>query len=200
MRQGIPTPAGAVPEQRGHVTDGRALRRARETGGRATVSDIRAVCQALGGRRVRGGGDGGHVIVVVGTSRRRLRVAAGRVARVFAHVRQEGTADAACVLLSQDGCEKGEPQTLRQEIAADQEAQVQSAPVRRSRVVRRRADETVDRGDRNGQGVRVDRARAQRVRLLSRHAVRQTRRVSHPVQGQRELFRNLRKEVIIIEI
>lgn len=127
-------------------------------------------------------------------------MAAGRVARVFAHVRQEGPADAARVLLpSRDGHGEqgaGEPQALRQEVPADQEAQVQPASVRRSRVVRGRAEEeTVDGG---GRRVRAERARAQRVRLLSRHAVRQTCRVSDPVQ--RELFRNLPTEVNVIII
>lgn len=45
VRQGSPTPAGAVPEQRGGNTGGGKVRRAGETGGRATVPDVRAVSQ-----------------------------------------------------------------------------------------------------------------------------------------------------------
>lgn len=44
-----------MPEQRGNATGGRAVRRARETGGRATVPDQRAVC----GQTLDGGGGGG---------------------------------------------------------------------------------------------------------------------------------------------
>lgn len=181
------------------------MRRARETGGRAAVPDQRAVCrQTLGGGGCCGGDDDGDGVrgCREATSHRRLRMAAGRVARVFAHVRQEGPADAARVLLpSRDGRgEKGggEPQALRQEVPADQEAQVQPASVRRARVVRGRAEEeTADRGD-GGRRVRAERARAKRVCLLSRHAVRQTCRVSDPVQ--RKLFRNLPTEVNVVII
>lgn len=77
---------------------------------------------------------------------------------------------------------------------------MQPAPLLRLLFVRRRPPETVDDGRRRRrrhvrQGVRAERARTQRDRLLSQHAVRQTRRVSDPVQGQRKLFRNLRTEV-----
>lgn len=43
MRQWTPTPAGAVPEQRGHAAGGGAVQRARETVRRATVPDVHAV-------------------------------------------------------------------------------------------------------------------------------------------------------------
>lgn len=200
MRQGTPTPAGAMPEQRGRVTGGRPVRRAGETGGRATVPDVRAV------RGARGAGGGDHDDRAHGRTvwpapnvrrGRPLRLVAGRVARVLAHVRQEGPADETGVLPSQGHRQKGEAQALRQEVPADQEAQVQPAPVRRLRVLRGRPEKTAGDGHRRRarQGLCAERARTQRVRLLSRHAVRQTRRIPDPVQGQRKLFRNLRTEV-----
>lgn len=150
MRQGTPTPAGAVPEQRGHVTGGRAVRRAGETGGRATVPDVHTVFEACGG------GGRGHDHRTRGETvrpapdlcRGRLLLVAGRVARVLAHVRQEGPTDETGVLPSQGHRQKGEAQALRQEIPADQEAQVQPAPVRRLRVLRGRPEKTDDNGRR----------------------------------------------------
>lgn len=112
MRQGTPTSTGPVPEQRGYVTGGRTVRRSGETGGRATVPDIHVVFQA------RSGGDRGHDD---GTRREttvrpapnlrchgRLRLVAGRVARMLAHVRQEGPTDETGVLSSQGDWQKGE--------------------------------------------------------------------------------------------
>lgn len=76
---------------------------------------------------------------------------------------------------------------------------MQSAPVRGLLVVRGRAAQTtvdvVIGARRRRQRVRVQRARPQRVHLLSRHGDRPTRRVSHVVRRQRKLFRNIRTEV-----
>jgi len=93
---------------------------------------------------------------------RRLRLAAGRVARVFALVRQEGPADEAGVLLPQGGRQEGAPQALRLGSPSAQEAQVQPAPMRRSRVLRRRPAQTIATGRRRprGQGLRDQRARS----------------------------------------
>lgn len=131
--------------------------------------------------------------VVVRGRRHRVRLVGGRVARVFARVRQEGPADAARVLRAEDDRRTGAPQAVRPGRAAAQEAQVQSAPVRRPRVVRGRAAQAADG---RGRALRAQRARAQRVRVLSRHAARRrARRVPDAGQGQRELFRDLRTEV-----
>jgi len=78
---------------------------------------------------------GGHCSCGHGRGRR-LRLAAGRVARVFALVRQEGPADEAGVLLPQGGRQEGAPQALRLGRPTAQEAQVQPAPMRRLRVLR----------------------------------------------------------------
>jgi len=248
VRQGTPTSAGAVPEQRRRHTGGCAVRRTGKTGGRATVPDVRAVRQTddrgrdhhldhhhdsghddddddgrggvqmedvavvgvfgdvrpghaeqageLPAPRRRSGGQGhggrrpevrsgrgptaGRAETVPATAAlrvrdvggrhrrrghgrgRRLRLAAGRVARVFALVRQEGPADEAGVLLPQSGRQEGAPQALRLGRPSAQEAQVQPAPVRRSRVLRRRPAQTIAAVRRRprGQGLRDQRARA----------------------------------------
>lgn len=257
VRRGTPTPAGAVPGQRGRAAAGRSVRRAVETGGRATVPRGRAVRRRTpaaaggGGQRVpvegvagvvavlddvrpgraeqagelpaalrgpaasRAAGAGRAVSVRRGTAARRVpaavrstaglrrsprrrvrfRLAAGRVARVFARVRQEGPADEARALLQPRGGQEGEPRTLRPEHAAAQKAQVQPAPVRRPRVVRGRSAEARAVDGRGRRGVRAERARPRRVGVLSRHADRPTRRVPDAGQRRRELFRDLRAEV-----
>lgn len=72
---------------------------------------------------------------------------------------------------------------------------MQPAPLCRLRILHGRPEKTGVGRRRVRQGVRAERVWTQRVRLLSRHAVRQTRRVPDPIQGQRKLFRNLRTEV-----
>lgn len=131
-----------------------------------------------------------------------LPLVAGRVARVFARVRQERPANAARVLFSQARRDKGASKTLRPQFPANAETQMQPAPVPGTLVVRGRAaasSETVDNGL-GGQRVRVERARAECVHLLSQHAVRQASRVLDSVQGQRKLFRNIRTEVYHIKL
>lgn len=122
----------------------------------------------------------------------RFRLGAGRVARVFARVRQKGPADEAFVLLPEVDGQKGASETLRPGHSAAEEAQVQSAQVRGFHVVRRRSAQTADC---QRPGLRAHRARPQRIRLLSRHAIRQPGRVPVAVQGQRKLFGNLRSKV-----
>jgi len=186
VRPGSAEPVGELPALRGLVA-------ARAAGGRravlvrgGTAARVPAAARPTAGLRGRRGS-------------RRLRLAAGRVARVFARVRQEGPADEARVLFRPGRGQEGEPQALRPEHPAAQEAQVQPEPVRRSRVVRGRSAEAgssasaVVGGARRG--VRAELARAQRVGVLPRHADRPTRRVPDPGQGQRELFRNLRAKV-----
>lgn len=197
VRPGRAEPVGELPALQGLVA-------ARAAGGRravlvrggtaARVPEAVRPTAGLRGRRRRGGRPGRRGF--------RFRLAAGRVARVFARVRQEGPADEARVLFQPGGVQEGEPQALRPEHPAAQEAQVQPEPVRRSRVVRGRSAEAaaasaavVGGGCGGRRRVRAERARAQRVGVLPRHADRQTRRVPDPGQGQRELFRNLRAEV-----
>lgn len=124
----------------------------------------------------------------------RLQLDAGRVARLFAHVRQEGPTGETGVLLPEEARQESAPPALRPGNPAAQETQVQPAPVRRPRVLRRSPSETAGRGR---QGVRAQYPRPQRVRLLSRYADRQTDRVPDPAQRQRKLFRNLRTEVFL---
>lgn len=98
---------------------------------------------------------------------RRVRLGVRRVARVFARVRQKGSADQAGALLPQDERrQKGAPEVLRRGHQAPQEPQVQPAPVCRVHVVRPRVAQTVRRSSRaraaaaaRGQGVRAERAR-----------------------------------------
>lgn len=142
-----------------------------------------------------------HAAEAVHPGRRlgRVQLGAGRVARVFAHVRPQGTADEASVLLSERGRQTGAPQALRPQQPAAAQTKVQPAPVRGLLVVRGRAAQTavvrVARARRRRQRVRVQRARPQRVHILSRHGVRPTRRIPHAVRRQRKLFRSVRTEV-----
>lgn len=247
VRQRTPTPASAVPEQRGRAAGGCAVRRTGEAGSHATMPGDGTVsgCSRVGGHGVpvedvavvgvldhlrprrakqardlparvrrrdrrrrallgRCGSAAGRTETMQSAAavrrrpvhferhQQRLRLVTGRVARVFARVRQEGTADAARVMLPEGGRQKSASETLRLDCAAATKAQVQPAQVRGTRVVRGRATETASG---RGRRVHAQRVRPQRVRLLSRHAVRPTGRVPDPVQGRRKLFGNLRPEV-----
>lgn len=203
VRPGHAEQAGELPTTRrpGTAGQGHGGRRPAVRGGRGPTAGRAETVPATAAVRLGhfgGGHSRGH------DGRRRLRLAAGRVARVFAHVRQEGPADEAGVLLPQGGRQEGAPQALRLGRPSAQEAQVQPAPVRRSLVLRRRPEQTGSarrcRRRARGQGVRHQRARAQRVRVLSRHAIRQSRRVSDVAQGYRKLFRDLRTEVKICRL
>lgn len=93
---------------------------------------------------------------------RRIRLGARRVARVFARLREKGSADQAGALLPQDERrQEGAPEVLRSDHQTPQESKVQPAPVCRVHVVRPRAAQTVlERLDAtSGQGVRAQRAR-----------------------------------------